>query len=86
MLKTLDTVNVMEIADTFHMSVSQIVSFPDTKEGNKDAEVLFSMIIKENDPTVTDKEMQEYIDDGYFCYNDGYSWVGIIHSNPIADD
>jgi len=68
------TVNVVEICDEVPQ---QIVSFKDTKKGNKEAEVLFEKIAKENG--ALDADMELYLDDG--IYSNGTYNLCLTHSS-----
>lgn len=75
----MNTVNVIEIADTNNMAVQQLVAFYDDVVGNQKAEQLFKQLVQENS-TLRDMEIEVLIEDGYFEQS-GY-WVGIVHSTP----
>jgi hypothetical protein len=77
---TLSTVNVIEIPDTSHMAVQQLVSFPDTPEGNKKAEALFIQLVNENGgPLGKDIAVfDEMLENGY--YENGTYYVCLVHS------
>ena len=72
----LRTVNVLEfINGTFQQSFS----FAETIEGNRRAEKKFARLVRENDPKITKKEMEDYLDDGIFEDGSGYQTL-ITHS------
>ncbi len=74
----MNTVNVIEISDTGTMSINQLVAFPDTPNGNAQAEELFKALVHENasDPSQHDTNM--LCEDGYF--SEGTYYCAIIHS------
>ena len=74
----MNTVNVIEIPDTNNIAISQLVCFPDTLEGNKDAEKLFEKIFKKGYKTITLDDIHYALQDGYFNRHDYY--VAIVYS------
>jgi hypothetical protein len=75
--KKMNTVNVIEVTDTDSMSIDQLAAFPDTPEGNKQAEDLFIKLIEEKHP----KEIAQIsfaVEDGWFCCDNYY--LAIVHS------
>lgn len=75
MNKNLFTVNVIEISGS---NIIQLVAFPESLEGNENAENLFKQMVKENNSETTEEEMNVCLDNGIFTKND-YS-VLIVHS------
>ncbi len=73
-VKRLHTVNVIETNDGVP---NNIVSYPDNKGGNKEAESLFGKIAMENGAIKED--VINYIEDGY--YEKGTYTVYLTHSN-----
>jgi len=76
----IQTVNVVEYVND---SVQQVISFPDTQEGNKEAEKYFVSFIAANskrdgEPTIDTDEVAACIDDG--IYEQGYYQVFLVHS------
>ena len=59
----LKSINVTELADE---SVIGVHSFSTDEEGVKEAEECFKAVVKENGVDVTEQEMEEHIEDGYF--------------------
>jgi hypothetical protein len=75
----LNTVNIIEISDVSNMSVSQLFSFADDKDGNKKAEEIFRRIVREHlTEPVDDETLDSYLEDG--CFEVGNFWIGIVHS------
>lgn len=72
----LNTVNVIEFDDK--SMPASMKSFQDDKDGNVEAEALFTAILKENDPDISNEVIEESLDDGYWT-NGGWSVV-LIHS------
>jgi len=75
----LSTVNVIEMADD--SIIIGITSFSDNEEGNKEAEALFSSVVKENGDDVTAEEMETFLEDGYF--EAGSYQAFISHSTEV---
>jgi hypothetical protein len=75
MSNKVDTVNVVQASDTGPTSV---VSFSESPKGNKEAEALFTRIVKENEPDFSDEDVDACLDNGY--YEDGSYSVYICHS------
>ena len=69
------TVNVIEYSDD---AVLGIRSFDDDEKGNSEAEEIYSSVIREHDPDVTESEMSLFIEDGY--YEQGSYQVFLAHS------
>lgn len=63
----LKTVSVIEYIGTGNVSVH---SFPDTKDGNRDAESLFSAIIKENSDWESDDKIKTFLEDGFYSFGE----------------
>lgn len=64
----LETVNVVEYADT---TILGMRSFVDNEEGNKEAEILFRTLLKENSTNlIEENEIKEFVDDGYYKCGD----------------
>ena len=60
-------------------SVQGVTSFKDNEEGNKEAERLFTNLIKENYSETTEEDIEASIDNGYFEED---NWqVFIVHSS-----
>lgn len=68
------TVNVMELSE-YNVSLT---SFRDDEVGNREANMLFHKLVKENYPETLDEEIEEYLDDGLFEKN-GYK-IFVVHS------
>ena len=79
MKRTVETVNVVEYADG---ATRAVYAFPDTEEGNKNAEEIFTLIAKENG--MSDGDTADCIEDG--IYEQGDYQVFLIHSEPIQTD
>ena len=75
-MSKVDTVNVIEYADD---SVSGVVSFTETPEGNKEAEAWFTKLVKEDDDKATNDEMIVFLDDGW--YEAGTYQIFLTHSS-----
>lgn len=77
--KTIKTVNVVEIPNTNEMGFSAFYSFPDNKQGNKDAEECFRKIILATFPDreYTEEDISCFIEDGFS--EDEY-YLNIVHS------
>jgi hypothetical protein len=72
-MKPLNTINVVEYSSD---SVQQVVSFPDTTEGNIAAETMFKSIATENGMDENDSD--DCLADG--LYEQGMYQVFIVHS------
>lgn len=68
------TVNVVEVLDD---TISSLRSFTDDVEGNKEAEEVFTAILKEHG--VNEDDLDSYIEDGYYSDDNGYE-VNLTHS------
>lgn len=68
----LNTVNIIE----YEYDLISVRSFTDDLEGNKEAETLFSKIVKKKNKNVTKEDMENLLGDG--CFNNK---VFIVHSN-----
>jgi hypothetical protein len=79
---TVTTVNVIEIPDTDHNGGIFLSAFPDTPEGNQEAEALFTKLFDAN--TYFDEEekcsIEQALEDGYFEADKYY--IAIVHSVP----
>ncbi len=79
---TLDTVNVLEIANLSLCQINQLRSYPDTPEGNKEAEATFREWVRDANPgriePITEEEMEDALDNGIFEVGDGA--IIITHS------
>lgn len=77
--KTIKTVNVIEIPNINEMGISSFYSFPDNKQGNKNAEECFRKIIQETFPSreYTEEDISSFIEDGFI--DDEY-YLNIVHS------
>ncbi len=73
-MNTLSTVNVLEMVKEVPQ---QVKSFPDTPEGNKEAEEFFTKVAKEN--RCPDEEVAVCIEDGWFNRNDYFLYL--LHSS-----
>ena len=71
----LDTVNVIEYCDD---SVLSIRSFQDDEEGNKEAEELFTKILKEQNRSIED-DIEVALEDGFS--EQGNYQIFISHSS-----
>jgi hypothetical protein len=71
----ISTVNVIEYITN---SVHTITSFKENKVGNREAEMLFHKLVKENYPETMEEEIEDCLDNGYFMQG-GYE-VYITHS------
>ena len=58
-----NTINVTEMADD---AILGITSFSTDEEGKAEAEERFRFCVKENGENVTDEEIEDCIEDGYF--------------------
>ena len=72
----LKTVNVIELNDLG--MPTQLKSFPDDKQGNGEAELLFIQLVREHENAVSHEEMETLIDDG--MWSDGGWTVLLVHS------
>ena len=73
----LQTVNVIEVID---MAVSQVFSFTDSEDGNREAEAMFAKLGKENGMEAEDLEGS--LDDGYWNDEGANAYnVFITHSS-----
>lgn len=70
------TVNIVESANNVPLCIT---SFKDNDVGNREAEMLFHKLVKENYPETLEEEIEDSLDNGYFEQNT-YQ-VFIIHSN-----
>lgn len=80
----LSTVNIITREGFREPEIEALTSFPDTPEGNIEAEKLFVKLVKERVPTdVLNKEYEEYIEQ---CIKNGIiefttTSILIVHSN-----
>jgi hypothetical protein len=66
------TINVIDIADCSNFSVRQIVSYPATPEGRKEAEATFNEWVQAAaEIPVDEEEMQDLIMEGKYEVGDG---------------
>lgn len=65
-MNNIHTVNVIKIEDTDDMYMTVFKSFPETKEGNQEAEAFFKTLVRRERPNVTDDAIAEALDDGEF--------------------
>ena len=72
----IDTVNVIEYTDD---TINGITSYDNTPEGNEEARAHFLAILGELGDNLTDEEVQEYLDDGYWEQGDYQTFL--VHSN-----
>lgn len=77
MENNLFTVNVIEMNESY---ILQLVAFPETVEGNENAEKLFKQMVKENYSDVTDEQMNDCLDEGIFHWDNGGFSVLLVHS------
>lgn len=70
------TVNIIEYVDE---TIQGVTSFKDNKIGNREAEMLFHKLVKENYPETLEEEIENSLDNGYFEQNT-YQ-VFIVHSS-----
>ena len=76
-MKSLSTVNVIQFEGDMP---TKVISFNDTTAGNKKAEKVFADIVESiKGESVSDEEMSNYLEDGYWLNSVGHS-VYIIHS------
>ncbi len=69
------TVNVISFSV---FSGTKLLSFSDDTNGNLEAKREFDRIITELDPRLTDKEIDNYLHEGYFSFG---NWeIYLIHS------
>lgn len=71
----LNTVNVIVSESGI---IQSLTAFPDTPEGNQQAESLFIKTIEEKSALNVD-EFEPYLDDGHFEDNMGFE-INIVHS------
>ncbi len=71
----LNTVNIITYVNE---SVQGITSFTENRKGNKEAEVLFKNLIKENYSETSEEDIDASLDNGYF-EEDGWQ-VFLTHS------
>jgi len=69
------TVNIIEYAND---AVIEVRSFTDNESGNKEAEEAYHAIIKEHDPDATERDIEMFLEDGY--YEQGDYQVFLAHS------
>lgn len=69
------TVNVIEY---FNNIISQVISFDDTEDGNKQAKKCFTDIVKEHQKDVYD--IPSLIEDGIYEDDNGYQCF-LVHSS-----
>ena len=71
----LQTVNVVLYKND---SIDRIKSYPQSDEGNQEAEKIFGELVMKNDESVTPEELEIFIEDGY--YEQGFIQIFLIHS------
>jgi hypothetical protein len=64
---TIKTVNVIE---TNEGEVIGVTSFPNTRVGNRDANIFFYDVIKEDDDTLLDEQIEFFVKDGKYEVGD----------------
>jgi len=69
------TVNVIEMS---YDDILQLVAFPETPEGNENAEKLFRAMVLENYSDISTDDLDSYVEDGMF-HKDSFS-VLLVHS------
>lgn len=82
-MSSIPTVNVIKFLDFDGCEISALESYPDTPEGNKEAEATFKRWV-ESSRTVSDEDMEDYLDDGVCVM--GHGGVIITHSTPHPAD
>ena len=75
-MSKIQTVNIIEYAGD---DLIGIHSFSETPEGNQDAEAWFKDVVKENGSSVSDDEMEAFLEDGY--YEQGDYQLFLTHSS-----
>ena len=74
----LNTINVLESPSGFP---NQLTAYPNTKEGNAAAEEKFKELVRiVGDEQISDEELNEIVDDGYFSNENGDE-LFLIHSS-----
>lgn len=73
----MNTVNVIEVLDSNQWNVS-VHSFPETTEGNKEAEELFDHLVRESVDTMSSEDMARCLEDGVCEVGDGA--ILLVHS------
>lgn len=82
-MKSLNTVNVIEIPDTANMGGMSVHAFPDNEDGNKAAEALFKQLVNENTYFEGDERPDpETCLDDYGYFEAGGYYVTIVHTVP----
>lgn len=75
----LNTVNFIAIRnDSGQAQIQEVVSFPETEEGNKAVEQLFIDRIRK-DNSHFEADIPSYIEDGFYCCPNGIEF-SIFHS------
>ena len=77
----LNTVNIIATRNETHQ-IESLHSFPDTIEGNKDAEMIFKQKAGRLFPVwynLTDEDKNDIMNDGYFC--GVLMTLSIVHSD-----
>lgn len=78
MSKSLNTVNVIDIANRENTNIRAFVAFPDDPDGNAEAEKLFCSWIRSINPDVTGDEMEDCLDEG--CFEVGEGVIILAHT------
>ncbi len=73
-IESIDTINVIEECP----EPLQIISYPNTEEGNRAAQKIFREIIQENADVITEEQLENAIKEGY--YQSGNFKAILIHS------
>lgn len=77
--KSIDTVNFVSIRnDSGQAQLDEIISFPDTEEGNKEVEAIFVERIRKNNSHF-EQDIPSYIEDGFYACPNGMEY-SISHS------
>jgi hypothetical protein len=72
----IDTVNVLEKMGEANLTLH---SWTEGKDGNKEAEECFTNCLKENDPDITDVDIEACLDNGYYEANEYQLFL--VHSS-----
>lgn len=77
-MQSINTVNFIVIKnDTERGQIQEVISFPDTVEGNKEVESIFIDRIRET--AHFEADIPSYVEDGFYCCPDGMEF-SIVHS------
>lgn len=78
LVKPIRTVNVIEFSEDSAFQIIGMASYPDTKAGNKAAEARMIAVVKENDESFDETNIEDVdamLDNGY---HEAHGWCVII--------